>query len=60
MNLRKNISCDYSNHCPYEAENISDCEYWCGADETYDCEYWEDDVDECGYNPYTGCYDFDC
>lgn len=19
-----------------------------------------DDVDECGYNPYMGCYDFDC
>lgn len=23
-------------------------------------EDWEDDVDECGYNPYMGCYDFDC
>jgi hypothetical protein len=21
---------------------------------------WEDDVDECGFNPYMGCYDFDC
>ena len=20
----------------------------------------EDDFDECGYNPYMGCYDFDC
>ena len=19
-----------------------------------------DDVDECGFNPYVGCYDFDC
>ena len=19
-----------------------------------------DDVDECGFNPYMGCYDFDC
>lgn len=25
-----------------------------------DPEDWEDDVDECGYNPYIGCYDFDC
>lgn len=25
-----------------------------------DPEDWEDDVDECGYNPYMGCYDFDC
>lgn len=31
-------------------------------DEYYDEdeEYWEDDYDECGYNPYLGCYDFDC
>ena len=21
---------------------------------------YEDDFDECGYNPYMGCYDFDC
>ncbi len=20
----------------------------------------EDDFDECGFNPYMGCYDFDC
>lgn len=25
-----------------------------------DPEDWEDDIDECGYNPYMGCYDFDC
>ena len=25
--------------------------------EDYD---YEDDFDECGYNPYMGCYDFDC
>lgn len=23
-------------------------------------DYFDDDVDECGYNPYTGAYDFDC
>ena len=21
---------------------------------------WDDDYDECGFNPYMGCYDFDC
>ena len=21
---------------------------------------FEDDVDECGFNPYMGCYDYDC
>lgn len=26
-------------------------------EESYD---YEDDADECGYNPYMGCYDFDC
>lgn len=25
-----------------------------------DYEDYEDDVDEMGYNPYMGCYDFDC
>ena len=25
-----------------------------------DDEYYEPDYDECGYNPYMGCYDFDC
>lgn len=29
-------------------------------DEEEDHEDWEDDVDECGYNPYMGCYDYDC
>ena len=23
-------------------------------------DYYEPDYDECGYNPYMGCYDFDC
>ena len=31
-----------------------------GDDDEEDLEDWEDDVDECGYNPYMGCYDFDC
>lgn len=25
-----------------------------------DDEYYEPDYDECGFNPYMGCYDFDC
>lgn len=25
-----------------------------------DPEDWEDGVDECGYNPYVGYYDYDC
>ena len=29
-------------------------------EEEEDPEDWEDDVDECGFNPYMGCYDFDC
>lgn len=29
-------------------------------DELDEFEEWDDDVDECGYNPYMGCYDFDC
>lgn len=27
------------------------------TEEWYD---YRDDYDECGYNPYMGCYDFDC
>lgn len=38
-------------------------------DYAYDCELgleamgedeYPDDYDECGYNPYMGCYDYDC
>ena len=25
-----------------------------------DEDYYEPDYDECGFNPYMGCYDFDC
>lgn len=31
---------------------------WCLSDDEPD--YPEDDYDECGYNPYLGCYDYDC
>lgn len=33
------------------------------VDEYYPDDYYEDyepDYDECGFNPYMGCYDFDC
>ena len=61
MSLRCETPCDFGE-CPYNAEYSNTCEYWCGADEPEDFpeEDWEDDVDEYGYNPYMGCYDFDC
>lgn len=39
-----------------------DCWYtlFSGDEEEEDSDYWEDDVDECGFNPYMGCYDYDC
>ena len=35
---------------------------WNAADaqEYEDYEDYEPDYDECGFNPYMGCYDFDC
>ena len=60
MSLRRETPCDWGE-CPYNAMYNCDCEYWCGADEPEDNPAdWEDDVDECGYNPYMGCYDDDC
>ena len=29
-------------------------------DDDEDCDDYYDDVDECGFNPYMGCYDYDC
>lgn len=29
-------------------------------DEEEEGEDWESDYDECGFNPYMGCYDYDC
>lgn len=60
MSLRRETPCDWGE-CPYNATYHCDCEYWCGADEPEDNPAdWEDDADECGYNPYMGCYDDDC
>ena len=42
-----------SGICPQCWENMF-------SESNEDEEDWEDDVDECGYNPYMGCYDFDC
>lgn len=37
---------------------------WCWEDmfseEEEEEEFFEDGVDEIGYNPYLGCYDYDC
>lgn len=31
------------------------------AEDSYLDSYWEDQTDlECGFNPYMGCYDWDC
>lgn len=41
-----------------EAERDEDDDSFENAeDDDFD---FEDDVDECGYNPYMGCYDYDC
>ena len=60
MAIRSNCPCDIDGVCPYEAEAFSSCDYWCGTDEPQDdLEIW-DDYDECGFDPYEGCYTFDC
>lgn len=48
-----------SGICPTCWEKDLRGTFWEDEDEE-DLEDWEDDVDECGYNPYMGCYDFDC
>lgn len=35
--------------------------HWAQDDDpVYENEDWEDDVDECGFDPYEGCYTYDC
>lgn len=53
--------------CIVEVENISDndaseySEYEEEEEEEdYDCDYDEPDNLELGFNPYMGCYDYDC
>ena len=50
MSIRINTPCDCDGICPYDAENWSNCEYWCGCDEPED--YPEDDE-------YDGFYEED-
>ena len=59
MVIRSNCPCDIDGVCPYEAEEFSSCDYWCGTDEPQDYpDIWEDyDV---GFDPYLGCYTDDC
>ena len=43
MSLRKDTPCDHGE-CPYGAEYMTSCEYWCGADEPADDpEIWDAD-----------------
>jgi len=57
MSIRKTTPCDTDGFCPYDAQYSRDCEFWCGADEPYD----EPDYNEdCGFDPYMGCYTDDC
>jgi hypothetical protein len=37
-----------------------DCQSEVFDEDEDDYEDYEDDVDEMGFNPYMGCYDFDC
>lgn len=44
---------DYVEIYDLEADYIVEC-FENGADD------WDDDYDEWGFNPYDGCYDYDC
>lgn len=33
MSLRKVCPCDHDGVCPFDAQYMRDCEYWCSADE---------------------------
>ena len=60
MAIRSNCPCDIDGVCPYDIESWQSCEYWCGAEKPQDDpEFW-DDYDEYGFDPYEGCYTFDC
>ena len=53
---------DYT--CPYYRNNNCCMEEMEGADPVMECDsfadVWEDDYDECGFDPYEGCYTYDC
>lgn len=62
--LRKICPCDIDGVCPYHAEMVSTCEYWCGDTYSQDeMEDWDepDSLDlDLGFDPYVGCYTDDC
>jgi len=72
--LRHETPCSQDGICPYSAEYSYTCATYCSVgepeyeedyedDEYEDEEYdWDDepDVDECGFDPYEGCYTYDC
>ena len=59
MSLRKETPCNFGE-CPYNAEYNYTCEYWCEEDEPSNYDEYDDYDYETGFNPYEGCYDFDC
>lgn len=69
MSIRSYTPCDEVDpidglhHCPYAADgDYVNCEWYCGAEEPADDpEEWEPDYDdEVGFDPYEGCYTYDC
>ena len=67
--FRAETPCSQDGICPYSAEYSYTCATYCSVDEfEYEEEYedeeydWDDepDVDECGFDPYEGCYTYDC
>lgn len=61
--LRAETPCDFGP-CPYKAEYAYSCATYCSTGEPDDDwdDDWDDepDVDECGFDPYEGCYTYDC
>jgi len=42
-------------------EDLIDLQEVADEEDLYEVDdYYEPDYDECGFNPYMGCYDFDC
>lgn len=50
----------WDNMFSFDDEEEDDEYYYIDDKEENEDYYYEDDVDECGFNPYMGCYDFDC
>lgn len=53
--MRKCCPCDVDGICPYDAEYIHDCKYYCSEDREPD-----DDQLEMGFDPDEGGYTYDC